>query len=155
MAGGKRHAKSTKRNLKWMLPVGSIASLADPNCLGFLLGAIIGHVLTPDIDHHFYTYEEYRIYRYNRILGFLWWLYWLPYEKLVPHRGISHQPIVGTATRFFYLLWFPLLYFDIPTLFLFYVFIAWAIQDFTHLRLDRKRKKWKRPKELNLPLPWI
>lgn len=141
MAGGKRHAQATKRRLLWLLPVSGIGYLIEPQCIGLAVGSVIGHLLTPDIDHHYTTYEELRIYRYNKLLGFLWWLYWLPYERIVPHRGISHVPIVGTATRFVYLLWLPLWYTEGYGLFWFSVFVTWCIQDAAHLRLDRKKKK--------------
>lgn len=144
MAGGKYHAKATKRNLLWLLPVSGLVMTVEPTGVGIAVGAIIGHVLTPDIDHHYTTYEEYRVYRYSRLLGFCWWLYWLPYEKLIPHRGISHIPVVGTATRFLYLLWFPLWYTHIPYLFWVFVFVGWCIQDNKHLQLDRGKHHAKK-----------
>lgn len=152
MASGKRHAKSTKRNLFWLLPSSIFLAFVEPSAIGLGLGSIIGHLITPDIDHHKFTYEENRIYRLNKLLGALWWLFWWPYEKIFAHRGISHWKVIGTLTRFLYLLWYPLFYNSAiwtdtaSWLFWLWLFLGWTVQDFAHLRLDRKKKKRKKLK---------
>lgn len=51
-------------------------------------------LLSPDLDlHHSSPTQNW---------GFLKKLWW-PYSKIFRHRGISHVPILGTGTRFFYL----------------------------------------------------
>ena len=150
MASGKRHARSTKRNLFWLLPSSTLLALLEPSALGLGLGSILGHLITPDIDHHKFTYEENRIYRFSKILGTIWWLYWKPYEKIFAHRGISHVKVIGTLTRFLYLLWYPLfvdpaIWTDsVSWVFWMWVFVAWVVQDSAHLRLDRKKVKRKK-----------
>jgi uncharacterized metal-binding protein len=37
-------------------------------------------------------------FSWDEILAFIWW----PYAAIVPHRGISHIPIIGILTRFGY-----------------------------------------------------
>lgn len=39
------------------------------------------------------------LYPINRI----WYYFWHPYGQALTHRGISHYPIIGTFTRFFYI----------------------------------------------------
>lgn len=64
-----------------------------------LLGEAIGLLLTPDIDQIGRTREE------NRFgpLRPVWQVMWYPYALAFKHRGVSHWPIVGTATRAAYL----------------------------------------------------
>jgi uncharacterized metal-binding protein len=71
----------------------------DTQLIAFV-GAII---VSPDLDQESISYVEWRIVRYTLGLGFLWLLYWWPYSRLIPHRHISHWPILGTLTRILYL----------------------------------------------------
>ncbi len=144
MANGVTHARATKRNIFFIgVPALVLGSSYYPShgWLGLGLGLAIGHLLTPDIDHHYYTHEEWRIYRWSKLLGLAWSAYWWPYAKLHGHRGVSHTPFVGTVGRFLYLLWGPLVASAyLPnTIWLFWlaVLVGWLIQDFTHLWLDR------------------
>lgn len=70
---------------------------------GLVVGGLVGIIVTPDIDHHVVTQEELRFYQLGRIPGVLWQWLWAGYEIVVPHRGISHVPVVGTLTRALYL----------------------------------------------------
>jgi len=141
MASGVTHARATKRNIIILgvptVLVGTALYLDQTWAwLGFSLGLVIGHLLTPDIDHHYYTHEEWRIRRWNKVLGLLWSAYWWPYEKLHSHRGISHTLFVGTIGRFLYLLWGPLLLSLDLWPFWLVVLAGWIVQDCTHLWLD-------------------
>ena len=105
--------------------------------MGLIAGAIVGILVTPDIDHHVITYEENRIKRWCNLCGKIWIIYWLPYSKAFKHRGISHAPIVGTMTR--------ALYFPLPVIVAGWFGIAsvvgllagWALQDLLHIAGDR------------------
>ncbi len=147
MASGRVHRAATKRNMKRMLVPSLVLIAVDPMAVSFLLGLVMGHILTPDIDHHWKTIEELRMYRYSRLWGWAWSLFWWPYQKLHAHRGWSHTPIVGTVGRFLYLLWFPLLlclvYLGLSGwvwVMWGYFLAAWILQDFVHLRLDYHKK---------------
>jgi uncharacterized metal-binding protein len=115
---------------------------------GATVGAIIGTLITPDIDHHATTQEEARFYRwFGWFGGGLWELFWRGYAATYSHRGRSHAPITGTLGRWAYvairlspiiilalyqlwplwLSWFPALL----TVFAFNV-----LQDVVHLVLD-------------------
>lgn len=155
MAEGRDHRAATKRNLKRMIVPSLILMAVDPLAVSFPLGLVMGHILTPDIDHHWKTIEELRMYRYSRLWGWAWSLFWWPYQKLHAHRGWSHTPIVGTVGRFLYLLWFPLLlclvYLGLSGwvwVMWGYFLVAWILQDFVHLRLDYGKKPAKRRKNI-------
>ena len=96
----------------------------------------------PDLDHHVHTESEARIYRYNKVLGVLWSLYWWPYQKMMPHRGRSHNIPAGTFDRFVLLFWLPVLAscYLAPSmwllLFWLLTFAGQCIVDAVHLWLD-------------------
>lgn len=138
MASGKKHAQATRRTL-WFLSFLSIALITyyqQVELVGLFIGAILGHLITPDIDHHWTTYEEHRMYKINRALGFLWQWYWAPYQWVFKHRGLSHVLFLGTLTRFTYVLWYPLSAYPEYYLVYIYVYVTWFIQDYIHLILD-------------------
>lgn len=66
-----------------------------------LYGGLVGLLVTPDADVQGSTYTE-RILRHIPVVGFLWALSWDGYGALFKHRGLSHNLLLGTATR---LLW--------------------------------------------------
>lgn len=124
---------------------------------GVAVGAVAGLLVSPDIDHHVRTHEEQRIYRmFGPVVGALHQVYWLPYEKVFDHhgqrhaltlgakRGVSHWLVIGTLTRFVYLLAPLLLALWVagvplpPWAWPFGVamFAAWAVQDALHLVWD-------------------
>lgn len=138
MANGKKHAKATRQTM-WILFIvssGIILYYQQMYLIGLYVGAILGHLITPDIDHHWVTYEEQRIFRINRLLGWLWYCYWFPYQWAFRHRGLSHVLLIGTLSRFSYLLWYPVIAYPEHYPFYVFVFITWFIQDYTHLILD-------------------
>jgi uncharacterized metal-binding protein len=67
------------------------------------LGCACGVLLSPDLDQEGISHAEWRLVKWTFGLGFLWLLLWWPYAALMPHRGLSHVPIIGTATRLAYL----------------------------------------------------
>lgn len=73
---------------------------------GFVGGAVLGSVMTPDIDHHKKTLEEQRFYSLGTTIGRFYEAFWAPYRILIGrrHRGTTHIPVFGTITRFLYLL---------------------------------------------------
>lgn len=134
--------------------------------LGLVTGGVAGILVTPDIDHHETTVEEVRFYQVGRVAGVLWQWLWAGYEMFVPHRGISHWPIIGTLTRVLYLaimgrlaLWVvagmagdlcSLTGCEVPPMtlgamweilvifhrFWFGVFVGWCTQDLGHILFD-------------------
>lgn len=142
MADGRTHA-AWSTTAASALTVASLAALAvSPATVGIAVGAWIGHIVTPDIDHHATTYEERRMYRINIALGVLWQLYWTPYQKMSRHRGRSHS-WAGTVERFCYLLWLPVclsLWLEPDALIVQFwcmVFIGQLLVDCVHFWLDR------------------
>lgn len=144
MPNGHTHALATTISGS-ALTTASIAGtiLVNPVLVGVAVGAWVGHLCTPDIDHHLITTEERRILRWNKLAGVLWWLYWKLYQSRRPHRGISHTWPRGTAERFVYLLWLPvivslLLWPDVfVVVFWCCVFVGQSCQDVIHIAMDR------------------
>lgn len=63
-----------------------------------VIGSLIGLAITPDLDQEGTTFTE-RILRRIPVLGFLFQVSWYGYALLFPHRGWSHNLLVGTLTR--------------------------------------------------------
>jgi Uncharacterized metal-binding protein len=62
--------------------------------LAFSLGSLVGTIwFSPDLD----IKTSRPVKRWGK-LSFIWW----PYASIVPHRGISHVPVLGILTRFGY-----------------------------------------------------
>ena len=172
MASGKVHARvaTTVLITTAALAVVNVAEGDSPILWGTLLaGEMLGLLLTPDIDLPGRTHEEWRLLKRLPIIGKLWLMFWAGYGQGFKHRGVSHWPIIGTATR---LLWLfsPLLLFNLGLAIMeglgwadvywwpgtgllmvpgaiWLAFLAgWVIQDLFHLLLDgmlfpRRRKK--------------
>lgn len=115
---------------------------------GATIGAIVGTLITPDIDHHVTTQEEARFYRWFGFFGGRMWEYfWRGYAATHHHRGRSHAPIIGTLGRWAYLAvrlsplivlalyqLYPLWLTWLPALLCAFVFNV--LQDLAHLVLD-------------------
>lgn len=73
---------------------------------GLAVGAVLGHFITPDIDHHHHTIEEKRIAKlFGKKAGRYWSAFWAPYEVLMKHGSwLSHVPVIGTGLRIIYVL---------------------------------------------------
>ncbi len=153
MADGKTHAKSTKKIATATTLIGAALAVAyHPILIAVPLGAWFGHLATPDLDHHWTTYDEMRILRWNRFIGRLWILYWQPYQKLSSHRGLSHSYPAGTVIRLLYLLWLPvLLSFQLPdpfwpavSLFWILLYCGWSLPDLDHAIKDKLQYKLRK-----------
>lgn len=68
-----------------------------------MIGGFLGLLITPDIDHHARTVEEVRFYQLGKVPGVVWEWLWYGYALFVPHRGLSHWPVIGTLSRMLYL----------------------------------------------------
>ncbi|MEM6845453.1 MAG: DUF2227 family putative metal-binding protein [Bacteroidota bacterium] len=68
------------------------------------LGCFCGIFISPDLDMRQRTVSETTLLRWSLGIGYLWIFLWYPYAMLFRHRGISHTPLIGTATRMLYLL---------------------------------------------------
>jgi len=65
---------------------------------------LAGVVISPDMDIYpniTYTYIERIFGKPGRVA---WEIIWRPYARIVPHRSLSHTPILGTLTRVVWLL---------------------------------------------------
>lgn len=105
MADGKTHAMVAGAGVLIGAGVGVLCVNAGLPEYGaaIVAGAIMGFLLTPDLDLEGLTEEEKRL-RKIPIFGFLWQWFWYGYAMLFDHRGLSHKPVIGTATRLAYLL---------------------------------------------------
>lgn len=166
MANGKTHARATLNIATVVLAAGVLAVVALPRVetfavvAGLVSGAMIGHLVTPDIDQRSITVEERRVLRLLGLPGYLWILYWYPYALAMRHRGWSHTVPQGTISRIAYLC-LPLallawainvhlravslryiMYFTVALV------VGWMAQDITHLTLDGLfpgRAPWRKP----------
>lgn len=184
MASGRTHAA-----VAWTLSIplgvaGAYAYLTGYPALGIGIGCgtLAGILVTPDADLEGTTWEEQRIYRLSTLLGLLWQWAWFLYARAIPHRGISHTPILGTLTRLIYIvIFFHIMIWLVTGAWLHYCQIAgcipqiiripwgaidpqawgglvaaWSIQDLGHILFDRKRKTRKRkPRIRHLLLPFL
>lgn len=141
VADGKAHAGIAGLNVAISVPLALYLrpEYGDPVAAGVVVGAMAGYVMTPDLDLPTKTHEERRMIRRFGFLGRLWLAYWSPYSWILSHRGLSHWPVIGTATRavyaFWWLGWFGYLELIDPA-FLWAAFWAWCAQDLYHLAAD-------------------
>ena len=106
----------------------------NDNFLYVCIGLFIGTLITPDYDLETIVTKE--MIKKVPIIGNLWNTYWKLYAKNFTHRGVSHDPIIGTLTRAIYGFWWIFFFDDIQTDILFYILTGWYIQDFSHYILD-------------------
>lgn len=75
------------------------------------LGTALGLIVDPDMDCNSTLAQmnasRWRMMQLWRPVGYLWFAIWYPYGQTFAHRGVSHTPLVGTATRLLYLAIFP------------------------------------------------
>ena len=146
MAAGKVHARAS---LGLALPVGLLAAEVVGNRAGLAagLGCASGVFLSPDLDLAGRTVSESLLWKLHPLAGFPFQAFWRPYAWIFPHRGVSHTPILGTATRLLYIalfaaiMWFVVGQPDIPPLWEWHETWAWCagltISDAAHWLLDR------------------
>ena len=114
-------------------------------------GMLIGRYVEPDLDMPQTTRSERKLILNSLFMGYVWRLYWFPYARIMPHRGLSHVPILGTLTRVFWLspligpvLWiFPV---TPPWYWHMLLFVALTISDSVHWWMDfmSTRRKQRR-----------
>ena len=119
MSSGKDHARASK----FIAPVAAFGTGAFVHwasddlawaalaAAGGLVGcALVGQVLSPDLDQEDLTRSDWIVLRRLGPFAGLWLAYFYPYAWLIPHRSaISHFPVISTAIRIIYLcapLWF-------------------------------------------------
>ncbi len=75
-----------------------------------LAGMLFGtYFADPDLDQDHITRTEARIRRWPIVglpLYVAFVIFWYPYAKQTRHRGLSHQPVIGTLLRLGYILLF-------------------------------------------------
>jgi uncharacterized metal-binding protein len=122
-------------------------------------GLVAGTVITPDFDVDHPTYTR-RLLLSVPVIGELFVATWYPYALRFGHRGVSHDWLLGTATRasygilavlFWLLVWTgvcavfewqrlaPLQSGDAAVLayLAFWMYLGWWLQDLVHLIFDR------------------
>lgn len=166
VSNGRRHARYTSSFLMLTFAGGLAALTVAPSMItlalaaGAFLGALAGHLVTPDIDLRWRTHEERRIVRILGLPGYLWTVYWYPYAVLMRHRSWSHTVPQGTLSRILYLAapvsilaWLvDLRLDDVSVQYIMYgastFATAWFLQDLSHLTLDGlfpHRAPWRKP----------
>ena len=102
MASGRVHAVAS---LGLAVPTGLLAANQWGAQVGLAtaLGCAAGVFLSPDLDLSGRTVSETLLYRLHPIIGFPFQILWFPYALMFKHRGVSHWPVIGTATRLAYL----------------------------------------------------
>lgn len=69
------------------------------------LGCLLGVISSPDLDLEAWSISEliwFKIPIIGYTLGYIWSWFWYPYASVMPHRGLSHNPVFGTLTRVIY-----------------------------------------------------
>lgn len=179
MADGKTHFNAALATNAVLVGAGIWAiseGAPDAAINGMITGAAIGTVITPDFDLVGTTYTEKAIRSIpiiGGVVGVILQTTWYPYALLSKHRGLSHTHLLGTLTRFAYLLcalvvwtWLingAMLSLDIAlevkhyaaTIIEFCVnnpafsiamLLAWTLHDEAHLLLDGGKTKTKKTK---------
>lgn len=158
MASGKTHAR-----IAGVVAVGTAvaspwlaAEYGADAAVGAVAGALMGYLVTPDLDHHFRTHEEQRIKRIP-IVGQYWLDLAAGYASRYRHRGVSHVLILGTVTRIWYAgrrlfadalfaaavvyamigTWVTLPPVHLSAVALIMTFVFWCVQDALHILTDR------------------
>jgi uncharacterized metal-binding protein len=134
MSSGRTHAAAS---LALATPTALCVGMATHNPLwGIAAGAgcLLGIPISPDLDIDHKTISEMMFPEPFRTLWFLWWL---PYAKLLKHRSVwSHAPILGTSIRILYMFWWLPVFFDVPLISLWVVWLGLAISDTLHWMMD-------------------
>jgi len=138
MASGTKHFSANLVGGLGIYTLLNISNTTDSNMIG--IGLVLGTIITPDYD--FDKIYIKKIIKKIPVIGLFWNLYWYPYSLFFKHRGLSHNLLLGTLTRFIYL-FFPILFFMYDNLQISHIniIIGWYLQDFIHYILDSKLVK--------------
>lgn len=102
MSSGIVHTKASLM-LATGFGIGGILSL-NPSMLQPVVGALIGVIITPDLDVDNGFIGDAHIRRFSYWLEKIWDLIWLYYRKSLKHGGpLSHFPVISTFGRIVYL----------------------------------------------------
>jgi uncharacterized metal-binding protein len=127
-----------------------VYSFEENLALPVLIGCAWATIVTPDMDVDGGMYSMYLLRRNSRFASNAFKLFWTPYAKLFKHRGVSHLPFIGTATRFAPVLAALFLFsqFVIPIDWLFQVgvFIGASYIDCFHILADEISSWFKKVK---------
>lgn len=111
MSTGKTHSGiSTGTALGVLIGAGAASSMGLEATVLAASGALLGVVLTPDLDVDERCISHYYIRKFFGRIAEMWW-YWLwhPYSLAMSHRGFwSHFPVISTLLRLTYML-FPVI----------------------------------------------
>lgn len=103
MPGGKTHLLINLGLFPWIFQQ-AYSNLSLPQAIlfgaGYLFAALF---MTPDLDDAL-SLPATNFEHIGHIPGVLWEAYWEEYAVLMPHRGFSHLPVLGTLGRWLYLL---------------------------------------------------
>ena len=134
-------------------------------------GYLLGSFIEPDLDQYAITTSEARLYKWFKDVGAFIVGYFTWYAYRFKHRGISHYPIIGTLTRWVWML-FPFMIYWIlsgnydgflilKSKWLVYMFVGNSISDILHIGADKnwfimkifyrqiRKKKQKKYKIIN------
>jgi uncharacterized metal-binding protein len=105
MPDGRTHTTATIIWSAASLPAGIVCGQGW-HSFAITAGAMVGLVLTPDLDIEKGSFSHYIIRRYFGLFSYwIWFIVWWPYAKVIAHRSpVSHFPVFSTALRVGYLL---------------------------------------------------
>lgn len=160
MPQGKVHDKIWRITLPFVLlftviVLGTFSyAIKKPDPMTFIIGYLIGSFIEPDLDQLAITTSEGRLLRWFKDIGAFIVGYFTWYAYRFKHRGISHFPIVGTATRWLWVL-FPFMIvwviygswenFNIYTKgWFWWMFLGNSFSDLLHIGADFESKIFKK-----------
>lgn len=132
MPSGKTHVALTLSAMSGMM-VPPIIMASNGNSLYYLLGCLLGTLITPDLDLDNGNITDSLIRKVFPPAQVIWRILWTPYSKLIPHRSpFSHAPVLGTFLRIGYMfliinLISILYHLIVDTVFSFYFVWNWSL----------------------------
>lgn len=181
MPSGKIHDEIWRVGLDYML-TGTIVIFplififGEVELFAIFFGYLIGSFIEPDLDQYAITTSEARLYKWFKDFGAFIVGYFTWYAYRFKHRGISHFPIIGTLTRWIWMLIPFMIYwifsgnYDgfliLKSKWLIYMFIGNSISDLLHIGADRNwfvmkifykqvRKRKQKKYTINNPLEFL
>jgi uncharacterized metal-binding protein len=155
MPNGATHAAVARSVTAGCTLIGLGVAIIHPPAVVLGIGAWVSEVAGPDLDHHKITVQERAILRRNKLLGVLFIFYWSFYQRVRPHRGVSHTWPAGPLERFVLALW-PFLLLSVGIVVVvpdvwstvalawLWVFLGQSVNDGVHIIMDVVSTQWKR-----------
>lgn len=103
---GSQHTKLTLAITAVSFPALLVYGISLPDSIRASAGIALTVMVGPDLDVDKGNISIEYIRRILPPLAWAWRLFWLPYGKIMAHRGPSHIPVIGTASRVIYVLLF-------------------------------------------------